>query len=99
MELTLLCQDFARSGIEILVEVMHELRKRDLLKNGFEVYIDGGVRRAGDIIKAVARESLSSRSSLIGADCSSFQQWVPRLSVSVALCCVSRIARFAASLS
>lgn len=33
---------------------MHELRKRDLLKNGFEVHIDGGVRRAGDIIKAVA---------------------------------------------
>jgi L-lactate dehydrogenase (cytochrome) len=33
---------------------MAELRKRDLLKNGFEVYIDGGVRRAGDVIKAVA---------------------------------------------
>ncbi|KAM0755604.1 hypothetical protein T439DRAFT_320309 [Meredithblackwellia eburnea MCA 4105] len=46
--------DFARSGIEILVEVMAELRKRDLLKNGFEVYIDGGVRRAGDVIKAIA---------------------------------------------
>lgn len=29
--------DFARSGIEILVEVMAELRKRNLLKNGFEV--------------------------------------------------------------
>lgn len=35
-------------------KVMAELRKRDLLKNGFEVHIDGGVRRAGDIIKAVA---------------------------------------------
>ncbi|GAA5857273.1 hypothetical protein JCM5353_003596 [Sporobolomyces roseus] len=46
--------DFARSGIEILEEVMRELRKRNLLKNGFEVYIDGGVRRAGDILKAVA---------------------------------------------
>ena len=46
--------DFARSGIEILEEVMHELRKRNLLKNGFEVYIDGGVRRAGDVLKAVA---------------------------------------------
>ncbi|GAA6012611.1 hypothetical protein JCM11491_005453 [Sporobolomyces phaffii] len=46
--------DFARSGIEILEEVMHELRKRNLLKNGFEVYIDGGVRRAGDILKAIA---------------------------------------------
>lgn len=29
--------DFARSGIEILVEVMTALRQRDLLKNGFEV--------------------------------------------------------------
>ena len=46
--------DFARSGIEILVETMAALRQRDLLKNGFEVHIDGGVRRAGDIIKAVA---------------------------------------------
>ncbi|ORY90111.1 FMN-dependent dehydrogenase-domain-containing protein [Leucosporidium creatinivorum] len=46
--------DFARSGIEILVETMAELRQRDLLKNGFEVYIDGGVRRAGDVIKAIA---------------------------------------------
>ncbi|BGP12780.1 hypothetical protein JCM10213v2_000697 [Rhodosporidiobolus nylandii] len=46
--------DFARSGIEILEETMRELRKRDLLKNGFEVYIDGGVRRAGDILKAYA---------------------------------------------
>ncbi|KAM0793507.1 hypothetical protein ACM66B_000946 [Microbotryomycetes sp. NB124-2] len=46
--------DFARSGIEILAEVMPELRKRDLLKNGFEVYVDGGVRRAGDILKAIA---------------------------------------------
>ncbi|GAA5921880.1 hypothetical protein JCM1841_000961 [Sporobolomyces salmonicolor] len=46
--------DFARSGVEILAEVMRELRKRDLLKNGFEVYIDGGVRRAGDVLKAIA---------------------------------------------
>ncbi|KAK4704179.1 L-lactate dehydrogenase (cytochrome), partial [Phenoliferia sp. Uapishka_3] len=46
--------DFAKSGIDILVEVMRELRARDLLKNGFEVYIDGGVRRAGDVIKAIA---------------------------------------------
>ncbi|KDE09784.1 L-lactate dehydrogenase (cytochrome) [Microbotryum lychnidis-dioicae p1A1 Lamole] len=46
--------DFAKSGIEILVEVMDALRERDLLKGGFEVYIDGGVRRAGDILKAVA---------------------------------------------
>lgn len=46
--------DFARSGIEILVEVVHELKKRNLYSDKFEVYIDGGVRRAGDILKAVA---------------------------------------------
>ncbi|TKA55417.1 hypothetical protein B0A53_02341 [Rhodotorula sp. CCFEE 5036] len=46
--------DYARSGIEVLAEVMPKLRERGLLKNGFEVYIDGGVRRAGDILKAVA---------------------------------------------
>lgn len=36
-QLTPLFADFARSGIEILVEVMDALRQRDLLKNGFEV--------------------------------------------------------------
>lgn len=46
---------------------MAELRKRDLLKNGFEVYIDGGVRRAGDIIKAIARALC--RLSLLSAAC------------------------------
>ncbi|GAA94888.1 uncharacterized protein L969DRAFT_86189 [Mixia osmundae IAM 14324] len=46
--------DFARSGIEVLEEVMTELRKRNLVKPTFEVYIDGGVRRASDVLKAVA---------------------------------------------
>lgn len=45
--------DLARSGIDILGEVMPELRKRGLDKK-MEVYIDGGVRRAADVIKAVA---------------------------------------------
>lgn len=45
--------DFAPSGMDILEETMIQLRKRDLLKNGFEVYVDGGVRRAGDILKAL----------------------------------------------
>lgn len=47
--------DFARSGIEVLAEVMPELRRlglQDQLKH-FEIYIDGGVRRATDIIKAL----------------------------------------------
>lgn len=46
--------DFARSGIEILVEVVDELKKRNLFGDKFEIYIDGGVRRAGDVLKAVA---------------------------------------------
>ncbi len=55
-ELTsLLAQEFARSGIEVLVEVVDELKKRKLFPNpNFEIYVDGGVRRATDVLKAVA---------------------------------------------
>lgn len=44
--------DFARSGIEVLAEVMPILRERGW-ENRIEIYIDGGVRRATDIIKAL----------------------------------------------
>ncbi|KXT09264.1 hypothetical protein AC579_2133 [Pseudocercospora musae] len=44
--------DTARSGIEILAEVMPELRRHGL-ENKLEVFIDGGIRRASDIIKAI----------------------------------------------
>ncbi|KAI9803115.1 MAG: hypothetical protein M1833_001186 [Piccolia ochrophora] len=44
--------DFARSGIEILSEVMPVLRERGW-ENRIEIFIDGGVRRATDIIKAL----------------------------------------------
>ena len=44
--------DFARSGIEVLAEVMPELRRLGL-ENDIEIFIDGGVRRATDIIKAL----------------------------------------------
>ena len=44
--------DFARSGIEVLVEVMAALRKRGLEKK-MEVYMDGGVRRGSDVLKAL----------------------------------------------
>jgi L-lactate dehydrogenase (cytochrome) len=44
--------DTTRSGIEILAEVMPELRRLGL-QDKIEIYIDGGVRRATDIIKAV----------------------------------------------
>lgn len=44
--------DFAPSGIEILAEVMPVLRERGW-QDKIEIYIDGGVRRATDIIKAL----------------------------------------------
>ncbi len=44
--------DFARSGIEVLAEVMPALKLRGW-ENKIEIYIDGGVRRATDIIKAL----------------------------------------------
>lgn len=44
--------DTAPSGIEILAEVMPELRRLGL-QDKLEIYIDGGIRRATDIIKAV----------------------------------------------
>lgn len=44
--------DFARSGIEVLAEVMPELRRLGL-QDHIEVYVDGGIRRATDIIKAL----------------------------------------------
>ncbi|CDS13225.1 hypothetical protein LRAMOSA05403 [Lichtheimia ramosa] len=45
--------DFAPSSIEILPEVMDALKREGLDKN-FEVYIDGGIRRGSDILKAIA---------------------------------------------
>jgi L-lactate dehydrogenase (cytochrome) len=44
--------DFARSGIEVLFEVMPVLRERGWEKR-IEIFVDGGVRRATDIIKAL----------------------------------------------
>lgn len=44
--------DFARSGVEVLAEVMPVLREMGL-QDRIEIYIDGGVRRATDILKAL----------------------------------------------
>lgn len=49
--------DFARSGIEVLVEVTRELKARRGLSfpnEKFQLFVDGGVRRATDVIKAIA---------------------------------------------
>jgi L-lactate dehydrogenase (cytochrome) len=44
--------DTARSGIEVLAEAMPELRKRGL-EGRLEIFVDGGIRRATDILKAL----------------------------------------------
>jgi len=45
--------DFARSGVELLIEVMEALRSVGA-ENKIEVWIDGGIRRGSDIFKALA---------------------------------------------
>ncbi|KAH7136522.1 FMN-dependent dehydrogenase-domain-containing protein [Dactylonectria macrodidyma] len=44
--------EFARSAIEVLAETMPVLRERGL-QDKIEVYIDGGVRRGTDVLKAL----------------------------------------------
>jgi L-lactate dehydrogenase (cytochrome) len=47
--------EFARSGIEVLIEVVTKLKEKGRWPNpNFEIYVDGGVRRATDVLKAVA---------------------------------------------
>lgn len=47
--------EFVRSGIEVLVEVVGKFREKGLWPNpNFEIYVDGGVRRATDVLKAIA---------------------------------------------
>ncbi|CAH7670868.1 FMN-dependent dehydrogenase-domain-containing protein [Phakopsora pachyrhizi] len=46
--------DYARSGIEVLVEVVDQLKRRKLWDpDRFEVFVDGGVRRSVDVLKAL----------------------------------------------
>lgn len=44
--------DFSRAPVEVLAEVMPILREKGVDKK-FEVYVDGGVRRGTDILKAL----------------------------------------------
>ncbi|KAM5543001.1 hypothetical protein V8D89_003385 [Ganoderma adspersum] len=49
--------DFARSGVEVLAETVRELGARRALSfpnEKFQLFVDGGVRRANDVLKAVA---------------------------------------------
>ncbi|ODV60213.1 L-lactate dehydrogenase (cytochrome) [Ascoidea rubescens DSM 1968] len=45
--------EFARSSIEVLADLMPILKQKKLDKK-IEIFIDGGVRRASDILKAIA---------------------------------------------
>lgn len=47
--------DTARSGVENLMEVVAALKTRGPWPNPkFEVFVDGGIRRASDVLKAIA---------------------------------------------
>jgi L-lactate dehydrogenase (cytochrome) len=47
--------DTARSGLENLVEIVAALKTRGPWPNpNFSIFIDGGVRRASDVLKAIA---------------------------------------------
>ena len=49
--------DFARSGLEVLVGVVEKLKEKrgvEFPNERFQLFVDGGVRRATDVIKAVA---------------------------------------------
>lgn len=65
--------DFARSGIEILVEVVDKLKEKRGVKfpNGkFQLFVDGGVRRATDVLKAVALGATAGTSIPCESECS-----------------------------
>lgn len=49
--------DFAPSGIEVLIDVVTKLKTElgmTLPNPDFQIFVDGGVRRATDVLKAVA---------------------------------------------
>lgn len=61
--------DFARSGIEMLVEVMDALRSINADLEKFSVFCDGGFRRGSDVFKAIALGAKAvgiGRPSLVG---------------------------------
>ncbi len=63
--------DFSRSGIEVLAEVVENLKKRRGLSfpnDKFQLFIDGGVRRATDILKAVALGATAGKPSSVVSD-------------------------------
>lgn len=62
--------DFARSGIEVLVEVVEAFKKRGVSfpNEKFQLFVDGGVRRATDVLKAVALGATAGKSVYLSGD-------------------------------
>jgi len=59
--------DFAPSGIEVLVDVVAHLKEKRGLSfpnEKFQLFVDGGVRRATDILKAIALGATAGMSIL-----------------------------------
>jgi L-lactate dehydrogenase (cytochrome) len=60
--------DFSRSGIEVLIEVAEKLKEKrglTLPDERFQVFVDGGVRRATDVLKAVALGATAGKPSIV----------------------------------
>jgi hypothetical protein len=60
--------EFSRSGIEVLVEVVAKLKeKRGLTfpNDKFQLFVDGGVRRATDVLKGIALGATAGLSYLV----------------------------------
>ncbi|CAG8739506.1 2866_t:CDS:2, partial [Acaulospora colombiana] len=54
--------EYARSGIEVLAEVVDKFKEKGLWPNpNFQIFVDGGVRRATDVLKAVALGATAGR--------------------------------------
>lgn len=45
--------DFSRSSVEVLAEVVPQLKSRGYDSKKFEVFVDGGIRRGSDVVKCL----------------------------------------------
>ncbi|GMM53723.1 hypothetical protein DAKH74_003390 [Maudiozyma humilis] len=45
--------DFSVPPVEVLADLVPELRKRGITKEQFDVFVDGGIRRGTDVLKAL----------------------------------------------
>lgn len=73
--------DTARSGLEVLVEVVAALRAKGYHPDPkFEIFVDGGVRRASDVLKALAlgAKAVGVGRAFLYAFCSYGQEGVER---------------------